>query len=218
MHKMNTIRVSSIAFGMLCGITGIVAGVFQIFQGNETLSGVRISYIGEGYQMWEHDTYFALTLIPNLLYSGIFSLLASASLIYWTLFHLQRKKTGSTGFLLLSIAQLLSGGGFVIDLAFITFLISLGINKDLHRWRSVFNNQFGHTLAVLWTPSLIVYSGISIAMIIVTITGINNKVILSVMPILASLMFIPILLLIFGSLASEIRKRSNNLKIQRHEN
>jgi hypothetical protein len=32
---MNTLRVSSIAFGMLCGITGVVAGIFLILQGNE---------------------------------------------------------------------------------------------------------------------------------------------------------------------------------------
>jgi hypothetical protein len=48
-------------------------------------------------------------------------------------------------------------------------------------------------------------------MLIVTISGINNQRLLSVMPILASVMFIPILLLIFGSLACETRKRSNNL-------
>jgi hypothetical protein len=49
-------------------------------------------------------------------------------------------------------------------------------------------------------------------MLTVTITGINNHSIMSVMPILAGLMFIPILLLIVGSLAFEIPKRRNNLK------
>ena len=208
---MNAIRVTSKAFGMLCGITGVVAGLFLILQGNEPVSGIKISYIGTEYQMWEHEAYFAITLIPNFLYSGIIALLISASLIYWTIFQLHNKKPGSTGFLILSIAQLLSGGAFVIDLATITFFLSQGIRSDSRRWRSVFKNQLGHTLATLWLPSLVAYGAISITMLIVTIAGINNQRLLSVMPILASVMFIPIVLLIMGSLACETRKRSSNL-------
>ena len=209
MLRMNALRMGSIAFGMLCGITGTVAGIFLILQGDKPISGVTISYIGTGYQMSGHETYFALTLIPNFLYSGITSLLASTSLIIWTLLQIH-KKEGSSVFLLLSIVQFLSGGGFVIDLAVITFFLSLGIDKSLHRWRRIFNNQLGQTLAALWTPSLIAYSVISIVMIVVTIAGTNNQKILSVMPILATVMFIPILLLIFGGLACETRRKSNN--------
>ena len=124
-------------------IIASVAGIFLILQGNEPISGVKISYIGTGYQMWEHDTYFALTLIPNYMYSGIITLLVSASLIYWTIFQIHKKKTGSTGLLILSIAQLLTGGGFVIDLAIITFLLSLGIDKDHHRWKGILENKLG---------------------------------------------------------------------------
>ena len=127
---MNALRVTSIAFGILCGITGVVAGFFLILQRIEPVSGIKISYIGTEYQMWEHETYFALTLIPNFLYSGIIALVISASLIYWTIFQLHSKKTGSTGFQILSIAQMLSGGAFVIDLALITFLLSLLLNND----------------------------------------------------------------------------------------
>jgi hypothetical protein len=216
MLRMNALRGSSIAFGMLCSITGIVAGVFLILQGNEHVPGIKISYIGEKYQMWEDKAYFALTLIPNFLYAGIISLLVSTLLMMWTLFQIH-KRMGSLGFLVLSIAQLLSGGGFVIDLALITFLLSLGINKELHPWRRVFNNRIGHSLAILHNPFLFLYSGFSIAMIIVSIAGINSQRLLSVMPLLATLMFIPILLLIFGSIAHETRRRSNNQKTQCHE-
>lgn len=210
---MNSLRGSSIAFGMLCGITGVVAGIFLILQGNEPVSSVEISYIGTQYQMWENDTYFALTLIPNYRYSGIITLLVSASLIYWTVFQIHKRKTGSAGFLILSILQLLTGGGFVIDLAIITFLLSLGINRIPDRWKRIFNNQLGHILSVLWLPSLIAYSAVAIAMIFVTISGINNQNIMSIMPVLAMIMFIPILLLIFGSLARELQK-SNQANIK----
>lgn len=208
---MNALSVSSIAFGMLCGITGVVAGILLILQGNESISGVQISYIGNEYQSWEHHTYFALTLIPNYMYSGIAAFLVSASLLYWTALQIHKKQTGSIGFLLLSIVQLLTGGGFVIDLAIITFLLSLGINKDLHRWKGIFENKMGQFLAAVWIPSLIVYSILSIAMLSVTIVGMSNQKAMSSMQILALIMFIPILLLIFGSIAFEIQKKQGKI-------
>lgn len=206
MDNMNALRISSIAFGMLCGITGVLAGVFLFYQGNEPVSSVKISYIGAEYQMWKHDTYSAYTLIPNYMLSGIIAVFVSASLLYWTVFQIHKKKTGSIVFLLLSIAQLLSGGGFVIDLAIITFLLSLGINKKLLRWKGSLGNKLGQFLAAMWFPSLIIYSMISIAVLFVTVYGMNSHIIMSIMPVLALIMFIPTLLLLFGSIAREIQK------------
>jgi hypothetical protein len=117
---MNTVRVSTTAFGLLCGLTGIIAGIFLIQQGDMTAETLKISYIGPEYSQWEHPAYLAYTLIPNYLTTGLVTLLISVTLLVWSLF-LIHKPWGSLGFLLLSVAQLLTGGGFVIDLALITF-------------------------------------------------------------------------------------------------
>lgn len=63
--KINAIRYNVIAFGLLCGFTGIIAGFFEILQGNNPINSFIISTINEDYTMWQHNTYMAYTLIPN---------------------------------------------------------------------------------------------------------------------------------------------------------
>jgi hypothetical protein len=37
---MNASKASSVTFGMLCGTTGVIAGIFLILKGNESIYGV----------------------------------------------------------------------------------------------------------------------------------------------------------------------------------
>jgi hypothetical protein len=204
---MYAVRISTAAFGTLCSLTGILAGVFLIFQGNAPTNAMKISYIGTEYLMWEHDTYTAYTLIPNYLFSGIVTILASIVLLYWSIFHIH-KTYGSIGFLALSTVQLLTGGGFVIDLAVITFLLSFGINSKLIWWRDKLQNKFGYYLALFWFPAALVFSGLSVVLLAVTVAGTNSLDLMNLMAVLATVMFLPILLLIFGGLAYDVQKNT----------
>ena len=207
---MHAVRISSAAFGTLCGLTGIIAGAFLILQGDSSVNAVKISYIGPEYRMWEHETYVAFTLIPNYILSGLTTLIISITLVYISLFKLH-KRYGSIVFLVLSVLQLFTGGGFVIDLALITFLLSFGIRSKLKVWTRIFSNKLGKFLAVLWFPALIFYLGLSVAMLALTIAGTNKSYFMELMVVLATIMFLPIILMIFGSLAYEVKKNPSNL-------
>ena len=51
LQNNNATRMSVSAFGVLCGLTGIVAGYFETLQGNVATSGFIISTIGPTYSM-----------------------------------------------------------------------------------------------------------------------------------------------------------------------
>ena len=115
-QKSNAMRITAISFGLFCGITGIIAGIFEYLQGPLLIDTFRISTIGPAYSMWEDTTYLAYTLFPDFQTTGIIAIIVSATVCFWSVF-LIHKKYGGWEFLVLSIAQLLSGGAFVIDMA-----------------------------------------------------------------------------------------------------
>jgi hypothetical protein len=89
-------------------------GVFEILQGPRDPGGVMIQAIGAPCQpeaVW-HACYPALTLIPNLLISGIVAVIAGLGVLTWAAAFVSHKHGGLI-LVLLSVAMLLVGGGFV---------------------------------------------------------------------------------------------------------
>ena len=207
--NVNAVGISVTAFGLLCGLTGMIAGIFEILQGNLPVETFKISTTGSAYSMFEHDTYLAYTLLGNYLLTGIVTIIVSLAVIIWSIFFIDWKYGGLI-FYLLSIIQLLTGGGFVIDLATITFVLSFGINSKLSWWNKIFHGTFGQFLKRLWFPGLLVYAVIALVLLMLTITGVNSNEILEIIVKLATLMFIPILLMIFGGIAYNVNGRADS--------
>jgi hypothetical protein len=63
------------SFGILCGLTGMIAGVFMVLQGNIPTDGYIISTIGPEYPMYKDFIYYAITIVPNFLIFGILSII-----------------------------------------------------------------------------------------------------------------------------------------------
>jgi len=87
-QNISATRMVVSAFGVLCGLTGIIAGYFETLQGNVAPSGFIISTIGPTYSMWDTygirdlwDTYSAITIIPNFFLTGIVAILVT--LVLW---------------------------------------------------------------------------------------------------------------------------------------
>lgn len=205
-QNVNGIRVVVAAFGILCGLTGIIAGCFEIRQGNIAPSGFIISTIGPNYSMADDFTYFAVTIIPNLLISGILAIIVSCLVIMWSV-RFVHKKNGVLILLGLSITQMLVGGGWVIDLAIITCILATRIDKPLNWWRSHLPTKLQLWLTKLLPSSLVFYAIISFSMLVLTILGVNDGTLIQPLEILAAAMFIPILLMIFGGLTHDIQRQ-----------
>ena len=127
-------KVASI-FGVLVGLAGIEHGIFEILQGNVAPNDIMIDAIGPAQKFWEYATETALTIIPNLLITGIFALIFGLLVTIWAGAFID-KKYGAWIFGLLSLILWLVGGGFApIFMSILGFAAATRINKPLKWWR-----------------------------------------------------------------------------------
>lgn len=107
----NATRVTVSTFGALAGLVGIEHGIGEILQGSKPPAGLVI-------ESWPDSAFFsiqggepAMTIVPNLLVSGLLTCLVSLIFILWAVKFVHRKHGGLVLFLL-AIVMLLVGGGF----------------------------------------------------------------------------------------------------------
>ncbi len=214
-QHINATRISASAFGVFCGLTGIIAGYFEILQGNLVPNGFIISTIGPNYSMWDTyglgdlwETYSAITIIPNFFLTGIVAILVSFLVIIWSIGFIH-KKYGVMIFLFLSGIQFLVGGSFVLDLALIAGVVATRINKPLTWLRAHLSVNVRNVLAKLWPWSFVAYMFLVIILLGITVFGVNDASLLNILGVFAAAMFIPILLMIFGGFAYDIQRQTH---------
>ena len=90
----NATRVFASTFGAIFALAGIEHGIGEIFQGNVAPSGIMIL-------SWPESEFFrslggepAMTIVPNLLVTGILAILFSLILLVWATLFVQRKNGG----------------------------------------------------------------------------------------------------------------------------
>jgi hypothetical protein len=98
-------------FGLLAGLAGIEHGGGEILQGSVRPEGPVI-------ESWPDSKAFeilggepALTIIPNLLVTGIAAVIVAAAVLVWSVRFVDRRHGGLV-LILLSVLLLLVGGGF----------------------------------------------------------------------------------------------------------
>ena len=196
------IRITASAFGALAGVTGIIAGYFEILQGNTVPSGLWISMIGPNYSTWENGAYRVLTIIPSFYITGILALIISTIALVWSLGYIH-KKNGASVMFILAIAQCLVGGGWVLDLGIFTSILASRINSPLDWWNSHLPKN-AYNITRLWSLSVFVYGILSVMLLGATLMGLNNQAILDMVLPIASFMIIPVPIMIFGAIASDL--------------
>jgi hypothetical protein len=107
----NATRITVSTFGAVAGLAGLEHGIGEILQGNVPPSGLVI-------ESWPDSAFFrilggepAMTIVPNLLITGILASLLALIFLVWVIGCIHRKHAGLV-LILLSIALLLVGGGF----------------------------------------------------------------------------------------------------------
>jgi len=92
----------------------------------------------------------AMTIVPNLLVTGILTIVVSQAFIVWSVAFVQ-KKNGGLIQIPLSTAMLLVGGGFSPPIiGVLAGLAGLGINTPYNWWRTHLPAGFRRFLARLW--------------------------------------------------------------------
>jgi hypothetical protein len=146
----NATKVFASTFGAIMALAGIEHGIGEILQGNVAPSGMM-------FPSWPESAFFrslgrepAMTIVPNLLVTGILATLFSLILLVWVTLFVQRKNGGLV-MILLAVAMLLVGGGiFPPILTIIIGSVGTRINAPLTWWRAHLSVGFQRFLEKLW--------------------------------------------------------------------
>jgi hypothetical protein len=149
-------QIFASTLGILVGLAGVEHGILEILQGNVRPDSIMTDAIGPNQKLWEYATETVLTIIPNMLISGILSLILGSLVTIWAYKYVGRKY-GSIVLLFLSVALFLVGGGFApIFLTILAFIAATRINKPLRFWRSVVPAGLRNLVGALWPWALVI--------------------------------------------------------------
>jgi hypothetical protein len=101
---------TALVFGILAGLGGLTHGIGEVLQGNVKPDGIIINSWTQGPIATNMGGEPGMTIVPNLLVTGILTILVSLAVMVCAAF-VRNKNSGRT-LLLLSIIMLLVGGGF----------------------------------------------------------------------------------------------------------
>lgn len=145
-----SLRITTAFLGIYAGLLAIQHGISEIMQGSRVPEGLLINAIGPPCQpeaAW-HACFPALTLIPNLLVTGIAAILVGLGMAVWAAAFVGRKRGGLV-LGALSLLALLVGGGFVpVFIGMVAAAASRGLGRPPAQPR------FGF-LAVVWPWPLV---------------------------------------------------------------
>jgi hypothetical protein len=141
--------------GILMGIAGIEHGIGEILQGNIAPTGIM-------FPSWPDSAFFrivggepAMTIVPNLLVTGVLAILFSVTFLVWATLFVHRQNGGLV-LILLAIAMLVAGGGiFPPILGIIIGALGTRITAPLNWWRSHLSARLRHFLGTAWSWSFV---------------------------------------------------------------
>ena len=204
--RFSGLRLVVASFAILCGVTGVTAGIFEISQGNIETEGFVITTIDPEHALAGELTYFAVTVIPNMAITGIVAIVVSMVVVVWAVFFVQRKH-GPLILFGLFIAQTLLGGGWILDMAIITVALATRIGKPLSWWRRHLTGRTRVLMDRLLIPSLVCYAVISFGLIVLTVMIVDDQSWWDSLNLLAAIMFVPMVLMILGAFAHDVGER-----------
>jgi hypothetical protein len=109
--NMSAARAVASTLGALAGLGGVTHGIGEVLQGSVAPDGIMIDSWTQGPIATHMGGDPGMTIVPNLLITGVLTIVVSLATIVWAVAFVQRKRGGAI-LILLSIGMLLVGGGF----------------------------------------------------------------------------------------------------------
>ncbi len=137
-------------FGALTGLAGVEHGLGEVLQGRRTPEGIFI-------QSWPESEFFrflsgepAMSLLPDMLLTGVLAILFSLAYLSCAIWFVQRKKAGLV-LMLLAVAMLLAGGGiFPPIFGLLIGFTATRLHAPLDGWRERLSPGLAERLGRLW--------------------------------------------------------------------
>lgn len=146
-------RVLAAAGGLLAGIGGFVHGIGEVLQGSGSPGGIVFESWTTGGIARNLGGEPAMSLVPDLLVSGVLTLGASVAVAWWAV-RFADHQHGGRGLAGLSVLMLLVGGGFGPPVLGLLAALVLGAaNRSRHHAPAWVRGRAGHALAAAW-PTL----------------------------------------------------------------
>ncbi len=167
MEMKNATKATVSAMSAIVAMAGIEHGVGELLQGNVRPGGIVIaSWMDPAFDVLAGEP--AMTIVPNLLASGILSILVSLVFLMWGVLFVQMKHGGLV-LILLSVILLLVGGGFAPPvLGLILGSVGTKVNSAWAHWsarrpgwlRRVLGGAWGWFLAASMVAFLMAFPGL----------------------------------------------------------
>jgi len=177
--RWSAARAVASFFGVLAGVGGLVHGIGEVLQGSTKPEGIFINSWTRGPIATNMGGEPGITIIPNLLLTGLLTILIALATMLWAAFFVSRKNGGRV-LIALSLAMLLTGGGVGPPLiGVLAGTAGSRIGKPLGGWRGRLSLSARRLLAVLW-PLFFAASAVSGlflvvgSLILVFFFGVNN--------------------------------------------
>ena len=129
-------RTVASVWGVFAGFGGLIHGIGEVSQGNVPAESIFIPSWTQGPIAEYMGGDPGLTIVPNLLVTGILTIVVSLTLILWSALFVQRKNGGRI-LIFLSLGMLSVGGG--VGPPFVGILAGwagTGIHSRLKGWRA----------------------------------------------------------------------------------
>lgn len=174
---VNATRVLASTIGIICGISGLEHGFFEVLQGNVTpeihmISGSPMIYaIGDANRFWQGGFEYAFTIVPNFLITGTLAIIFSLLVIIWSVGFIQMR-VGWLVFILLSVLQYLVGGGSAqFGPAVIVGLVAISINHPLKLREGWLSSRLRRLLGWPWAWLLAILAFVFCHSIVTAVFG-----------------------------------------------
>ncbi|HEX6329537.1 MAG TPA: hypothetical protein VFZ72_23440 [Jiangellaceae bacterium] len=146
----SSLRILAAVCGGLAGVGGIVHGVGEVVQGRQAPGGMVFDSWAEGRIAENLGGEPAMSFIPNLLITGILTIVVSLAVFTWAVVFVDRRYGGRV-LVLLSVLMLLVGGGFGPPvLGMLAGAAAGGAHARRPRWERPLAGRAGRLLAFLW--------------------------------------------------------------------
>ncbi len=148
--QISAARATSSLFGMLAGLGGLWHGIGSIQQGSVAPGGIVFNTWAEGPVADKMGGEPAMTVMPNLLLAGILTVVVALAVMIWAALFVGKGRSG-WGLIILSIAMLLTGGGFAPPvIGVLAGIAGLGIDAPHNWWRAHLSDGTRLLMARSW--------------------------------------------------------------------
>jgi len=213
--NISAAKATASIFGILSGLGGLTHGIGEVLQGNVAPDGIWIYSWTQGPIATNMGGEPGITIIPNLLVTGILTIIVSLILILWAAAFVQRKNGGRI-LILLSVIMLLVGGGVGPPIiGILAGVAGTGIEAPFTWWRRHLSVNLRRFLGTLWPWifGIAVVNGVFLvigSLILVYFFDLNNPDLFT-----NSFFFavVSLLLTIFTGVAYDIQKSARDVVV-----